>query len=54
MDKSNNSTSQITDLTVPYALAVTLDLPDNQDINIYDEIKERIEIMERERLEIEV
>lgn len=24
MDKSNNSTAQITDLTVPYALAVTL------------------------------
>lgn len=37
---------------IPYALTVTLDLPQAVDINIYDEIKEKIRIRERERVEV--
>ena len=37
---------------IPYALAVTLDLPQAVDINIYDEIKNRIRIREQEKVKI--
>jgi len=48
-DRNNQSEKNF---KVPYALALTLDLPESSSINIYDEIKDRIEIIERERIRI--